>query len=241
MGFGIYSSIAGANVREIELEVLANNIANIQTTGYKEMQVSFTSELDKNMESDENQELQTFVREGKSHVNFAPGSIFATGNPLDVAIQGEGFFEIQTAAGLRYTRNGNFTINQEGTVTTQGGDIVLAQEGQINVPANKQVAISPSGEITVDGEILARLKVVDFADRGKLKKEGANHYVADGLETKAVQEFSIAQGHLENSNVDLIRNLTRIIEVSRAYESHQKSMTKQIESSQQLSQIAKMS
>jgi flagellar basal-body rod protein FlgF len=240
MGFGIYSSIAGANAREIELEVLSNNVANIQTTGFKEMQVSFTSEVDKNLALDEMQQAQVLVREGSSHINYAQGSIYQTGNPLDIAIQGEGFFEVQTPQGTRYTRNGNFTLNQEGEVITPQGHPLITEDGPLTLPPNAQVSFSPEGDISVNSERIGRLKVV-IPDMKALKLEGSNYYsIAEGQIATPSKNFRIAQSHLESSNVDIIRNLTRIIEVSRAYESHQKSITKQMDSSQQLNQIAKV-
>lgn len=241
MGFGIFSSIAGANARSVELEVLANNLANIQTSGFKELQVSFTSQVENPEDLTELQRVQAPVRTSNTHLNTAQGSIYNTNNQLDVAIQGDGFFVVQTANGPRYTRSGNFTVNQEGTVTTQSGDPVLSTNGPIKLdPENPQFNISSSGEITLGGESYGKMQVVDFTDRQKLKHEGHGYFSIEGAESLPAKSFSLAQYHLENSNVDLIRTMTRIIEVSRAYESHQKSMSKQVEVSKGLNQVAKL-
>lgn len=240
MGFGIYSSIAGANAREIELEVIANNMANAQTTGFKEMNISFTSEVDKNRNESEEQKQQSLVREGLSHINYAQGSVYETGNPLDMAIQGEGFFEIQTPVGLRYTRNGNFSLTEDGAVVTGNGDAVMGTQGPLRIPAGGTIAISQAGDISIDGDNLGKIKVVDFTDRSKLKAEGNTYYSAEGSDFTTNNRFQVAQSHLESSNVDIIHNLTRMIEVSRAYEAQQKTLTKQIQASQQLNQVAKI-
>lgn len=244
MGFGIYSSVAGANARELELEVLANNVANIQTTGFKEMEVAFTSELDKNKPHDDFEKARALVREGKSHINYAQGSIYETGNPLDLAIQGDGFFAVQTPDGMRYTRNGCFTVSNEGILTTQNGLPVLTNSGPITIPAGQNnLSIGPSGEVSTGSDDVGKIAIYKIAqgDREKLRPEGGGLFVLENAEAQPADNYRIAQAHLENSNVDLIRNLTRIIEVSRAYEAHQKSMSKQLESTQQLNQIAKVS
>lgn len=242
MGFGIYSSVAGANAREIELEVLANNVANMQTTGFKEMEVSFTSEVDSNLNPTDMEKAQALVRQGKSHINYAQGSVYSTGNPLDLAIQGDGFFAVQTPGGTRYTRDGNFTVSAEGTLTTQNGFPVLSGYGPLSVPADKIVSVGPTGEVSAGGDSLGKISIYKMAEtnRNSLKPEGGNLFVLENGETQPADNYRIAQGHLESSNVNLIRSLTRIIEVSRAYESHQKSMAKQLESTQQLNQIAKV-
>lgn len=242
MGFGIYSSVAGANAREIELEVLANNIANMQTTGFKEMEVSFTSEVDKNLNLDDLEKAQALVRQGKSHVNHAQGSVYATGNPLDLAVQGDGYFAVETPNGVRYTRDGNFTVSAEGTLTTQNGFPVLSGSGPLAIPADKTVSVGPQGEVSAAGEDLGKIAIYKISEQNRdaLRPEGGNLYSLGGAEALPADNYRIAQGHLESSNVNLIRNLTRIIEVSRAYEAHQKSMSKQMESAQQLNQIAKV-
>lgn len=242
MGFGINSSIAGATNREIELEVLANNIANVQTTGYKETRISFGSELNKEEETADNlvQKAAQYGKKVQQAYNWDKGSIYRTENPLDIAIQSDGFFVVDTEAGERFTRGGTFSLSSEGMIVTQQGFPVMGDSGPIQIGSGETPVISKDGSVLVNGQSVGKLKIVDFEDRNKLKLEGQNLFSAVGTDTKELSNVVVAQGYLENSNVNMVRNLTRIIEVSRAYESHQKSMQKQFAASQILNQISKM-
>lgn len=240
MGFGIISSISGAKAREVELDVLANNIANVQTTGFKEMSISFRDELDKNQNVDieKSPEAYSKVKQGSTFVNFTQGSIYQTANPLDFALQGDGFFEIQTAGGTRYTRNGHFTVNNQGILVTQQGDPLVSSNGPIAVPSNAEINVSGTGEISSGSDSLGKLRIVSFTDKKGLKPEGGNYYSAEGLQISEDNGFTVAQGHLENSNVNLMQNITRLIMVNRAYESHQKSLSQQVDATKMLNKIA---
>jgi flagellar basal-body rod protein FlgF len=239
MGFGIYSCMNGAKSKAQELEILANNIANVQTVGYKEMGMAFHSTLDKEIKTG-NDEVPNVAFDSKDRINFTDGSIYKTDNPLDLALQGDGFFEVQTKDGVRYTRNGHFSIDKDSRLITQNGDVVLSSNGPVTLPTGKTIAISNSGEITAGTDQIGKLKVVTFDDKSKLTLQGMNFYKAEeGVPSKDSSSFTVAQGFLEGANVSLIRNLTRIVEVSRAYETCQKSMTQQFEITQTLNQIAR--
>lgn len=238
MGFGIYSTIAGANARNIELEVIANNIANVNTVGFKEVRPSFNAELQGNEESGD--ESQVLVSHSGNHIDFAPGQVFPTGNELDVAIQGDGFFEVQTPQGVRYTRSGNFVVNSERVLCTPAGHPLASQDGNITVPNTGRVTFSPSGEISVNGEHVGSLKLVSFKNTQPFQLEGGNLFNHNGAEGAGSKKFKLVQGYLEASNVNVIANMARMIEVSRAYESHQKSISKQMKAAEMLQQIAKI-
>lgn len=238
MGFGVYSCMSGAKSRATELEILANNIANVQTVGYKEMGIAFNSLVNQNVNA-HSDEFPSTKLQSLDKIDFHDGSIMKTDNPLDVALQGDGFFEVQTKDGLRYTRNGHFSIDKTGRLITQNGDSVMGTNGAITVPQDTPLNISNTGNLSAGEEDLGVLKVVTFDEKNKLKLAGNNFYSADGLTPKPSESFTTAQGFLESSNVNLVRNLTRIVEVSRSYETCQKSMSRQFEVTQQLNAIAK--
>lgn len=241
MGFGITAALSGAKARELQLEVLANNIANIQTTGFKELSVAFATDLNNARGiSDELAQTRTSVKEGKTFINFRQGSLHRTGNPTNFAIQGSGYFVVQTPEGNRYTRNGNFTLDGTGTLITTNGHPVLTGSGPVTIPTGSEISLGTDGELSVNQESLGKLWVVDFIDKQNLKPVGNNYFSADGVGKKQNFNFTVVQGHLENSNVRLVSNMTRIIQVSRAYEALQKTIKQQTEASKMLNQLAKI-
>lgn len=241
MGFGIFSSLQGAKIRELQLEVLANNLANMQTSGYKEQHLSFTSEVNKNLnQNDELAKAQAPVKKGETYINMAQGGVERSGNPLDLAIQGPGFFSVQTPDGVGYTRNGEFTLNAQGQLVNQSGLPVLTSNGPVTIPAGAKVTISQNGDIMADNNQLGTLQILEFDKPEKMKALGNNFYSAEGLTSTAAQNSQVLQSHVERSNVNLVSNITRIIEVSRAYESLQKTISQQIDASKLLNQIAKI-
>lgn len=239
MGFGIYSTIFGANARGVELEVIANNIANVNTAGFKEVRPSFNAEMADSEATDEG--VQPLVTHQGNHINMAPGQIYETRNEFDVAIQGEGFFEVQTPDGIRHTRSGNFVVNSERVLSTPAGYPVMSQDGQITLPNKGRINISASGEVSVGGEYISKLKVSAFQNTNTFTLEGQNLFNSGGAEAASAKNFKLVQGYLEASNVNMIANMARMIEVSRAYEAHQKSISKQMKAAEMLQQIAKIS
>jgi flagellar basal-body rod protein FlgF len=155
--------------------------------------------------------------------NFESGPLRKTGAPLDVAIVGKGFFEVQTPDGLQYTRNGSLTINAEGELSTAEGWPIMGQGGAISIEASR-VEINAEGQVVADGDVVGVLKVVDFNDPSGLKKAGNSLFKDDGAASGMVnaEGYRIAQGTLESSNVDAIRTMTEIIETLRVFETYQK-------------------
>ncbi len=241
MGFGFVSSLSGAKATEIQLDVIANNIANAQTTGFKQMSLSFKSELDKNQSTnDEMSKAQAPVREGKTYVSNTQGAVTRTGNPFDLAIQGDGYFAVQTQDGPRYTRNGSFTLDKSGNLITSRGDMILSSSGPMQIPEGKDIVIASDGQVSADQEVLGQIQVVAFDSSSNLKAEGGNYFSADGAAPASNPQFSLAQGHLESSNVNIMENITRLIQVTRTYEALQKTVAKQIESAKMANQLAKI-
>jgi flagellar basal-body rod protein FlgF len=221
----IYKAGAGAILQQIRLEAYANNLANVNTTGFKADQPVFRfdapeipSETAGNVPR-----LSPYALPMEYVTNFESGPLRQTGGPLDVAIVGEGFFEVQTPDGLRYTRNGGLSINAAGELSTAKGWPVMGQGGAIRVEGSR-VEITEAGQVIVDGSEVGILKVVDFSDRSGLKKAGDSLFKDEGQGAgmSAAEGYRVAQGRLESSNVDAIRTMTEIIETLRVFETYQK-------------------
>jgi flagellar basal-body rod protein FlgF len=165
--------------------------------------------------------------------DFGQGALTKTGGELDMAIEGQGFFQIQTPAGPRFTRDGRFTTDAVGRLVTQAGQPVLDESGgEIVIDAEKgQVAIGADGSMTQGEERVGKVGMFKFANNGALEKAGDNLYrnTSNLQPEPATDVAKLRQGHLEGSNVRPVLEITRMIEVSRAYESTAKMMDSEAE------------
>lgn len=212
-----------------ELDVVANNIANINTNGFKTDGAVFEEFIGKVARSDKmtgRDSRVSFVRDRATWVDMSQGTIERTGNPLDIAIVGKGLLAVQTPAGERYTRNGGLQINNAGQLVTSEGYQVLGESGPIVMqPTDHDVTISQDGSISVrEGDNAAaeslrgKLRVVSFAQAGQLQKDGSGTFKAVNGATPAPDPTSqISQGSIEKSNVRSVLEMTRMIEVTRTY------------------------
>jgi flagellar basal-body rod protein FlgF len=221
----IYKAGAGAILQQIRLEAYANNLANVNTTGFKADQPVFRFDAPE-IASDaatNTPRLSPYSLPLEYVTNFESGPLQQTGAPLDVAILGKGFFEVQTPDGPQYTRNGSLTINAEGELSTAEGWPIMGQGGAISIDGSR-VDIDEEGQVVVDGDAVGVLKVVDFNDPSGLKKAGNSLFKDDGAGAGMVsaEGYRIAHGTLESSNVDAIRTMTEIIETLRVFETYQK-------------------
>ncbi len=232
MSGDIAGLVPGAMIYEIKLATLANNLSNMQTIGFKADGVAQLTALPES-EVDAYASRVTAARlPGNSttllpvgtYTDFTPGPARNTGNPLDVYIDGKGFFAVETPDGTRYTRNGSFTVDGEENLVTQEGFKVLGEGGSIQING-KDVTVDADGNVTVDGDQVDKLKIVDFSDPRSLVKEGRNLFrtVAGAAETTP-ETVRVQQGALEGANVDAVRIMTEMIEVLRGYESYQKTV-----------------
>ena len=217
MDSGFYSAFAGLAARMDALDVVANNLANISTTGFKaqhEFYRSFSAWLQPSLTTPINQVVNQFGVLGGASLDLSPSTLQPTGNDTDVALQGAGFFTIQTKNGVRYTRAGNFALNTQRQLVTAQGDLVLGDQGPIQLPAG-QLSISPDGTISVDGALVSKLKVSDFPPNTSLTMEGNSYFVAPDNAAKPAAEANVRQGSLETSNSDPVRGAVELIEVQR--------------------------
>ena len=198
-----------------ELRVVANNIANLSTTGYRAERLVFAEVLQAaNVDGG-----ALAMAAPRAHVtDEAPGGFRATGGPLDLAIEGEGFFQVQTPNGPRLTRNGVFSLSPEGDVINLQGHQLLDNGGApLNIPGEAaDIAIGVDGTVAVDGVDIARVGVFT-TDAEELLREDGVLFRSDGVINEA-PEARVLQGFIEQSNVDPVREMARMIEVQRAYE-----------------------
>jgi flagellar basal-body rod protein FlgF len=214
-----------------ELDVVANNIANINTNGFKEDEAVFQEYLMPVARQNQFPGLAdrqvSYVIDSGTWRNMDPGSLERTGNPLDVAIDGNAFLVVQTANGPRYTRDGSMKINATGQLVTSNGDIVQGDNGPIVFQqTDHDISITADGRITVleGANTIAegtrgRLQVVTFANPQQLQKDGSNLYLAPaGAAPTPATNFKLIQGHVEKSNVNGVVQMSRLIEITRNYQ-----------------------
>ena len=211
------------------MEVVSNNVANINTTGFKGDTAIFEEYLMPGASADQfarpDRRLSYVVDRSTWH-DLSQGPVHQTGNPLDVAIEGKAFLTVQTPRGERYTRNGSLQISATGELVTMSGHTVVGDGGPIVLQAtDKDIVITKDGTIKVrEGVALTsdstrgRLRVVSFANAQQLQKDGASTFKApDGVTPQPVAKVNIVQGAVEKSNVRSVTEVTRMIELTRVY------------------------
>jgi len=221
-----------------EMDVTANNIANASTAGFKAERVLVEAEPGTPARAQDGSRKLSYVDEWGLGRNFSQGAIDPTGRPLDFAIEGEGFFVVETPAGEQaYTRDGRFTLNADGELVASDGARVLSEQGLpiLIDPAGGEIVAEAGGVLTQNGLPLGNLGVVRFEDRGVLSKTGDNRFTApDDAEPEPMLDPVVRQGASESSNVAPIIELVRMLEVSRTY----RSVTRMLEDTDRLSRDA---
>ena len=228
MDSGYYAAMTGLVARTQALDTAASNLANAQTPGYRAEREYFRSVL---LGADAaNSQLGRTVNDygllGGDHLSSAQGPLQSTGNSLDLAIQGEGYFQIQTSNGIRFTRDGSFHRAQNGQLVTSAGEPVLSAAGKaIPVPPG-EVSVGADGSLSVDGGTVATVGILAFPAGTELTPEGANRYVAPvGVQPAASKTASIHQGAIESANQDVIQGSLDLIVMQREAEMMQKALT----------------
>lgn len=226
---GIYSAASGMLAESIRTDAIANNLANVNTTGYKKdiaVNQSFREMLLHKIEGLETPQPIGSIGTGVDVTEIKPiiqtGPHHLTGHNLDIALEGNGFFVIDTPAGQRYTRDGAFVLNEENYLVTVNGHFVLGQDGPIRFdPATaNRIDIGTNGVITAAGQQVGQLMVVDFENPQAISKEGSSLWVA--REDPLLAQAKVVQGSLECSNVNAVSEMVDLITATRAYEMNQK-------------------
>jgi flagellar basal-body rod protein FlgF len=214
-------------VLERQMDVVANNVANVNTNGFKADKSLFQEYLRTGAHEDNfvgNDRAVSYVLDRGTFKDFTQGPTEQTKNPLDLAIDGGGFLVVQTPAGERYTRDGGLQINNQGQLVTAAGNPVIGTSGPIVFqPTDHDVSIAADGNITVlEGlnridSVRGKLRVVSFADAQNLLKDGSNLYSAGAAAAQPDTASKIRQGFVEKSNVNSVAEMSRMIEVTRTY------------------------
>ncbi len=207
------------------MDVIANNIANVSTPGFKRESAKFEEfvQMVRPAEGQTGPQPVSFVKDAGTSRDISQGNITNTGAPLDMALNGKGFFTIATPQGERFTRDGHFSLNQDGQIVTSEGNALQGEGGAITItPNDGEIHIAADGTISsvVNGTLnqLGKLRLTDFADERSLHKEGANLYAAAPGATTTPATATVVQGALESSNVQPVLEISKMIEVMRAYE-----------------------
>ena len=251
----LYIAASGGMIQQRKLETLANNLANVSTTGFKKDGLVFKEILptlnpDLDFESTRTALLEPKYSQrsvGYAAVNgfathYKQGALLSTGNPLDVALEGDGFFAVQTQEGVRYTRKGNFHLDEENRIVSASGQPLLSESDQdLVVPPNSgEVTIDPQGAITVGNATqtvtIGQLKRVQFRDKSQLQKDGDSLFrqVWGDTPEKASPTTTVKQGFTESSNVSVVEEMVNLIIGQRAYDSN----ARVVETSDQMLQTA---
>ena len=237
---GMYTAAAGSLVAQADADNIANNLANVSTSGFKRtlLQVQSGDTMDLSR-------MQTDPGSGDGNIigghsvsvpigtlglgsqvfatptAFDQGSTTETGNPFDIAINGNGFFTIQTPEGIRYTRNGSFVRDGRGLLMTQDGNLVLGNNGAIAIPQG-DTKIGTDGAISVNGSPVDKIKLTQFSDVNTLQKQGGSLFADTGNQSSVDTTSTIDQGKIEQSNSNVVRSMVDLITAQRWFEANQK-------------------
>jgi flagellar basal-body rod protein FlgG len=215
---GIYSSAAGMLSQQAALDVTANNLANVNTAGFKADGTVFSAVL-----RDMMSQGATGTTAVQTFTDFSSGALQHTGSPLDVAILGEGYFTVNTPQGVRYTRDGSFHVDQNGILSASDGCPILSVVNKpINIGTVKPV-IHSDGTITAKDNIIGKLGIVNSTN---MRKVGENHF--EGSVTPA-KDVNLTTGGIESANISVVNAMVSMISIMRAFEANQRVLTTQDE------------
>lgn len=249
---GIYAALSGAMAQAQRLDTISNNIANVNTPGFKRDEQVFreylsvaekppelanTTKIPDSIESFYDQQGidVSFVDPHATYTDHAQGRLIGTGNPMDVALDGQGFFEVMTPEGLRVTRQGGFMIDGNGQLATKEGFLVMAEAEPgadpagrvIQTTGNAPLTIAENGQVYEGNELLGRVSVVDVPNKDSLSKVGNGFYTfKSGFQPELVnvQNPNMRQGFIESSNVNIVKEMADMITATRVFETSKKAI-----------------
>ncbi|SNY92166.1 flagellar basal-body rod protein FlgF [Cohaesibacter sp. ES.047] len=223
MPSSLYVSLSAQVSMENRMNSIARNVANVNTSGYRAEEISFSETLTHAGKND-----VSFVSMGDTYISRRQGAITKTDNPFDVAIEGEAWFSIQRGQEIAYTRDGRLTMDQTGMLTTVNGEPILSASGapiQMDPEGGKPI-IQADGEIMQDGQGQGRLGLFEISEEDKLTRYGGSAVVTDGVPfpVQDPTKARVVQGYVEGSNVNAMTEMTKLIMISRSFESAAKAM-----------------
>ena len=219
MELDLSAVVKASNVLLAKNDMISNNLANINTSGFKRDDIVFDV-LQQGYEEDMSVDQYT---------DFDQGDLKSTGNLMDFAISGEGFFTLESDQGQVFTRNGHFSISEEGMIEDSFGNRLLGSSGPVEVLGQNgvpgEVRITEKGEVMVDGDIINKILITDFQDKHDLEKIGNNLFKSnEGVTGEAIESTGIVQGFLETSNINPVSEMVNLIDMHRQFEATQKVM-----------------
>lgn len=224
MRTNIYVGLSSQIAQMRRLEGIARNVANMTTPGYRAERVSFEEVL-----SDKDKNGTSFVAAGATHLSTSFGPIEKTGNSLDVAISGDAWFGVSTPSGLVYSRDGRFTLSEEGNlISVTGGKLVDVGGTPLQIEAQgSAVAIAKDGSITQEGRVVGTIGLFRIPDHANLRRSEGASVVPDTAAEPQIDfnSVSIAQGYLERSNVEPVMEMTRLISLQRSFDATTNAMS----------------
>jgi flagellar basal-body rod protein FlgF/flagellar basal-body rod protein FlgG len=228
MSSGYYAACTGLISRTQALDTIANNLANVSTAGFRATHNVFSSILATTGNSPLsvlNQDANDYGVLSGTQLDNSQGALTPTGNDLDLAVEGTGYFTVQTAGGTVYTRAGNFHVSPQGQLVTSAGDPVLGDVGPITI-VGEPVSISADGTISVNGAISGQLKLAEFAPTVKIQSAGGTYYyTAPAGAAVAATDSKVRQGMLENSNVNPVSSAIELITAQREVETMRRALS----------------
>jgi flagellar basal-body rod protein FlgF len=217
------SFMVGLSAQQVlrqRMDTTSNNLANLTTAGFKAERLVMRELSEKPAAASDSPNEINFVDAWTLQRDFGPGVMEQTGNPLDVAIAGEGFFVVQTEAGEAFTRDGRFTLSPDGQLVTRNGHPVMGDGGPITLdPTLGEVTIASDGSVSQGAAALGKLRLAAFDTPGALEKQGDNLWRATDEAPRAPEFYKVQAGFVEGSNVNAVLELTQMIEISRSYQS----------------------
>ena len=213
---GIYATAEGLEAFTKRQEVIATNLANANTFGFKRNITDFERILEQIDGYEESESLRANIS-----IDFSKGNLEYTGNSLDIAIDGKGFFTIETEEGLRYTRNGQFQLSDGGEIITSSGDLLLSASGPVRIPrGSSEIKIDINGAVKADNRVVGDLLITNFEQPSLLIPRDKSLFEAPitAIQDTNYADFKIAQGYLERANVNVVMEMVTMIENMRNYE-----------------------
>lgn len=226
MNSGMYAAVSGNLAAMRRLDIISNNLANVNTAGFKKDKMSFEGLLAGSVNPPavpQGTTADPILQKENVYIDYSSGPVSQTGNTLDLALDGDGFFAVTTPDGTAYTRQGNFRMSADGSLVTSDGYPVQGQGGgTIRIQGNR-VEIDGNGLVTVDGTPSGTISMVDFEKPYNLTKVGSAMFVpAEQQEARQSTATQVRQGHLEGSNVESISEMVQMIETNRYFEACQR-------------------
>jgi flagellar basal-body rod protein FlgF len=217
MNSGYYAAFTGLVARLEALDVIANNLANVNTSGFRgqrEFYNAVTANLDNQPLTPLNRAINDFGVLGGSTLDLRQGSLQGTGNPLDLAVSGSAFFAVQTPRGVRYTRNGSFHVDATGQLLDSQENPVLGPGGPLVLPQG-EIAVGDDGSISVAGAVAGKLRLADFASGTNLEQEGSSYYIAPQNAEQPATTSKVEQGMLESANLNPVSLTVTMMDLQR--------------------------